>query len=109
MRDHSRKYVEIERKLIEYLDLRAQKYVQDKCGVRWIFMEKECLKSAGGLGSNDFKSSPRWISATLRHNKKVGINLYGEANDMIYEDRDIIMSALRKDFHANIADVDKPT
>ena len=77
--------MEIEKKLIQYLDLRAHKYYQDKCGVRWIFMEHKCLNFAEGLGLNDLKSSPCYISATLKRNKKVGINLYGEANDMTDE------------------------
>ena len=32
--------------------------------------------------------------------------MHGEANDMTDEEREIIMSAWRKDFHANIAEVD---
>ena len=39
----------------------------------------------------------------LKRNKKFGINLCGEANDMTDEEREIIMSAWRKDFHDNIA------
>jgi len=106
MRGRSRKYVEIEKKLIQYLDLRAQKYAQDKCGVRWIFIEKICLKFAEGLGLTDFKASPSWISATLKRNKKVGINLPGKANDMTNEEREVIMSAWRKDFQTKIVEVD---
>ena len=55
IRGHSRKCAEIEKKLIQYLDLRAHRYAQDTCGVRWIFMENKCLKFAEGLGLNDFK------------------------------------------------------
>ena len=58
MRGRSRKYVEIENKLIQYLDLCAHKYAQEKCGVSWIFMEMKCLKFAQGLGINEFKASP---------------------------------------------------
>ena len=57
-------------------------------------MEKKCLKFAQGLGLNDFKASPSWITATLKRNKKVGINLHsGEANDMTPEEREAIMAA----------------
>ena len=84
MRGCSRKYLKIEKKLIQYLDLCEHKYAQDKCGVKWIFMEKKCLNFAEGLGLNDFKASPLWISDTINRNKKFRINLYGEANDMIY-------------------------
>ena len=44
MRGRSRKCVKIEKKLIRYLDLRVHKYDQDKCGLRWIFMENKLLK-----------------------------------------------------------------
>ena len=55
IRGRRRKYVEIEKKLIRYLDLCAHKYTQDKCGVSRIFMEKKCSKFAEGLGLNDSK------------------------------------------------------
>ena len=61
-----------------------------------------------GLGLNDFKASPCWISDTLNRNKKVGVHLYGESNDMTDEEREIIISAWRKDFHAKISEVDTP-
>ena len=51
------------------------------------------LEFSEGLGLNEFKSSPYWISATLKCNKKVGINLYGEENNMIDEEREIIKLA----------------
>ena len=41
IRGRSCKYVEIDKKLIQYLDLRAHKYAQDKCGLRWIIMENK--------------------------------------------------------------------
>ena len=82
MRGRSYKYVEIEKKLIQYLDIHAHKYPQEKYGVGWIFMENKWLKFAKGSGINDFKASPFWISATLKRNKKVGINLHGAENDM---------------------------
>ena len=60
---------------------------QDKYEVRWLFIENKCLKFSEGLVINDFKASPRWISATFKRKKKVGINLHGEANDMTDEER----------------------
>ena len=88
---HRRKYTEIENKLIQYLDLCAHKYSQSKCGVRWIFIENKWLKFAEGSGLNDFKAPLIWISATLKCNKKFGINFPGEANDMTYKEKGIIM------------------
>ena len=52
MRGHRHKYVEIEKKIIQYLDLRVHRYSQYKCGVRWIFMENKCLNFSEGLGIN---------------------------------------------------------
>eukprot|EP00978_Attheya_sp_CCMP212_P017295 scaffold46041_cov57-Attheya_sp.AAC.2 len=43
-------------------------------------MEKKCLKFAKSLGLNDLKASSGLISARLKQNKKVGINLHGEIN-----------------------------
>ena len=98
--------MEIEKKLIQYLDLRAQKYFQDKCGVMWIFMQNKCLKFAELLRIIDFEYSPTYISDTLRLNKKVGINFHGEANDMTGEERWVIVSVWSNDFYAKIMEVD---
>ena len=105
MRGRSRKYAEIEKKLIYYLDIHAHKYAQDKCGLRWMFMLNKLLNFVEGLGINNLKASPCWISATLKRNKKVGINFHGESNDMTDEKREIIMSAWCKYFHAKIVEV----
>ena len=71
-------------------------------------MENKCLKFSESFGINGFKASPCWISAMLKRNKKFRINLHGEAIDTIDEDREIIISSWCKDFHANIAEADKP-
>ena len=55
---HSRKYMEIKKKLIQYLVLCAPKYALVKCRVSLIFMEKKLFKFASGLELNDFKSLP---------------------------------------------------
>ena len=57
MQDPSRKYAEIGKKLMQYLDLCSHKYAQEECGLRRIFMENKCLKFAEVLGINDFKAS----------------------------------------------------
>ena len=74
----SRKYVKIKKKPTQYLDIRVHKCAQDKYGVRWISMENKCLKFVEGLGINDFKAFLCLISATIKRNKKVVINLHGE-------------------------------
>ena len=108
MQGRSHKYVKVEKKLIEYLYILSHTYAQDKCVVPCIFMGKKCLKFSEGLGINKFKASPCWISPTLKRNKKLGINLHGESNDLTDEVREIIMAAWRNYFHAKIAEVDAP-
>ena len=44
----------------------------------------------------------------IKSNNKVVTNLHGEANDMIDEEREIIMSPWRKYFYARIVEVDTP-
>jgi len=68
-----RKYEEIEKKLIEYLDLHAQAYKQDKCGLSWILLQKKCLQFADLLGYEEFHASPGWISDTLKNHGRTGI------------------------------------
>ena len=71
-------------------------------------MENKLFKFSEGLGINDFKASPFWISATLKRNKKVGINLHGEASAVTDEEREIIVSEWRNNFHDKISEVDTP-
>ena len=66
------------------------------------------MKCVEGMGHSDFKASQLWVPATLKFNKKVGINLHGESNDIKDEESYIIMSVWRKYFHANILAVDTP-
>ena len=48
-------------------------------------MENKWLNFVEGLGINEFKASPFYISATFKRNEKVEINLNGEANDITDE------------------------
>ena len=66
------------------------------------------MKFTENLELNDFKASSCWISATLKRNEMFLMNSHGEANDMTYEDREIIMSAWSNNFYGNVAEVDKP-
>ena len=71
-------------------------------------MKNKWLKFSEDLGLSDRKESQFWISAKLKCNKLVGINLHGETNAMAYEERKIIISAWRKVFHDKIVEVDTP-
>jgi hypothetical protein len=101
MRGRVRKFEDIEKRLIQYLDLRARAYLQDKCGVSWITLVKKSLQFADLLGysEDEFKASPGWVAATLKNYGKIGINLHGEANNMSEEARADIMKVWCVDFH----------
>ena len=71
--------IQIISSLVEYLDLRAKSYKQDKCWVSWLHIQRKCLQFAKTFGFDDFVASPGWISDTLKHHGKIGINLHGEA------------------------------
>jgi hypothetical protein len=67
-RGRDRKFEDIEKRLIEYLELRAKVYKQDNCGVSWITLTEKCLQFADllGYGEGEFKASPGWLATALK-------------------------------------------
>jgi hypothetical protein len=67
-RSRDRKFGDIEKRLVEYLELRARVYKQDNCGVSWITLTEKCLQFADLLGydEDEFKASPGWIADVLK-------------------------------------------
>ena len=67
-RSRDRKFQDIEKRLIEYLDLRVKVYKKDNCGVSWITITEKCLQFADLLGyeQHEFKASPGWIADALK-------------------------------------------
>ena len=54
-KDISRKYVPIEENLIEYVNVRAMSYKQEKCATSWGLLKEKCKKWAEDLGFFLFK------------------------------------------------------
>jgi hypothetical protein len=67
-RCRDRKFQDIEKRVMEYLDLRVKVYKQENCGVSWITLTEKCLQFADLLGydENEFKASPGWIADALK-------------------------------------------
>jgi hypothetical protein len=111
-RGRDRKFIDVEEKLIEYLNLRARAYLLDKCGISWITLTNKSLQFADlcGYSEDEFKASPGWIENTLKNYGKIGVNLHGEANDMSGEERAATMKDWCVDFHRIIEENDiKPS
>ena len=53
-------YPEIEKMLVEYINLRSMRYRQDSCGLSWLLLQERCIVRAQKLDSEhykDFKAS----------------------------------------------------
>ena len=98
------KFEDVEKKLVHYMELRAAKYTQDKCGLGWHMLTVKSLEFAKSCGYTDeeFKGSAGWIARVLVRNGKVGINLHGEAMDMDDDEREAMMAEWRVKFFALI-------
>jgi len=85
-------YPELEKKLVEYIELRAASYTRDKLGLSWSLMRARALKYAKELNIENFEASDGWIEKVLKRNNLVGIKMHGEAGDMSDEKHKEIMS-----------------
>lgn len=103
MRDKKELYPNTAKMLIQYLDLRANQYQQDKCGISWTTIQTKSLHFAdmtGEAAERNFEASPGWIQNILSRNNRVRINLHGEANDMDNDKRAKIMAKWKREkFH----------
>ena len=58
------KYVNVELKLVRYINLRERLYKQDKCGLSWLFLKQKARAYALDEESykyQKFDASPGWI------------------------------------------------
>ncbi len=99
-------FEDVEEKVVDYLELRARLYRQDKCGLSSDIIREKAMAIAANLGyaEGDFKASQGWISNVLRRHNKIGSNLHGEAGDMKESERIEIMSAWKTRTHQIIED-----
>lgn len=100
-RDVSGEYLEVEKKLVEYIKLRNERYERDYCGLSWLFMHEKALQFAAQVLDEEslanFKASSGWISRVLKRNDLVGVRLTGESGEVNIEDAEKEMSKFRKE------------
>ena len=100
IRQRQRKYIEIEKKLVNYIHARRRSYTQDKCGLSWIRMKTKCLQWAQKYeGMDDFSCSNNWIHKVLVRNCLMKVNLHGEGNEMTPEREAEVMTPWLSNFH----------
>jgi hypothetical protein len=85
---HSRsskgQFPEVEKKLIAYIDMRADQFTLDNLGNSWGCLQERDQEylSLLGITTELFSASPGWITNCLKRNGKTQLNLHGEAGDM---------------------------
>ena len=95
-------FEEVEKKLVEYIKLRAKLYKKDGCGTSFLFLCSKAAKYAKDCGydEDEFKASVGWVQKVMRRHGITGLNLHGEACDMNPEERMKIMEEWRiETFH----------
>ena len=97
-------YQEAENYLITYLDLRARRFVEDKCGVYWNYLIDLVKTFVDGLVENNpvmaskyetFQCSVGWIDNTLKRRGYSGVNLHGEGGEVDPAAAEILMGDFR--------------
>jgi hypothetical protein len=65
-------YEDVKEKLLKYVELRAQLYKHDKCGLSWALLKQKALFYAKQLGHdlNSFKAGVYFISSVLKKGNK---------------------------------------
>ena len=74
------KYVNVELKLVRYINHRARLYKQDKCGPSLLFLQEKARAYAFDEESDEyqqFDASPGWISNLLKRHDMKGVNING--------------------------------
>ena len=75
-------FVDVENKLVQYIQLRLQKYSEEKCGLSYLLMKAKAMQFAEEVGcEKQFTASNGWIEKVLRRHGLSGFSLYGEGND----------------------------
>ena len=85
-------YPEIEKKMVEYIQLRAASYTTDTLGLSWNLMQAKARQYAKDLNVENFQASDGWLDNVLKRNDLVGIKMHGEAGDMSDDEHREIMN-----------------
>ena len=78
-------YVNVELKLVRYINRQSRLYKQDKCGLSWSYLQEKARAYALDKESNKyqkFDASPGWISSLLKRHDMTGVNIHGEAEEI---------------------------
>ena len=84
------KYVNVELKLMRYINHQARLYNQDKCGLSWSYLQKKARAYALDEYSDkyqQFDASPGWILDLLKRHNFTGVNIHGEDEEIDKEKR----------------------
>jgi hypothetical protein len=82
-------YEDVKEKLLKYVELQAQLYKHDKCGLSWALLKQKALFYAEQLGHdlNSFKAGNYLISSVLKKGNKKRVALHSEGMEMTKEDK----------------------
>ena len=84
-------YMEMEEKLVAYLELRAQKYPQEHIGISWLLMREKLMQWKNEMPDQEkyskFEASSGFIQNVLKRNAISKIILHGEGAEMSKEER----------------------
>ena len=98
----TRKFLEVEEKLVRYIRLRSDRYEKDKCGLSWLGLRGKCLEWKNlepSLRDEPFNCSAGWMSSMLKRNGLTKVKLHGEANSMTPQEEALIMVPWLEEFH----------
>ncbi len=77
---------DVKDKLLQYIELWAQLYKRDKCGLSWAVLKDKALFYAEQLGHSDFRAGDYFIASVLKKGIKKCVALHGEGMEMSEED-----------------------
>jgi len=82
-------YKDVKEKLLQYVELQAQHYKHDKCGLSWAVLKQKALFYTEQLEHdvNNFKTGDYFILSVLKKSNKKYVALHGEGMEMSKEDK----------------------
>jgi hypothetical protein len=81
-------YDAIKARLLEYIELCEQLYLQAKCGLSWTLLQHKAEVFADELGYGEtFKAGDSFIAGVLCHGKKESVPLHGEGMELTTEEQ----------------------
>ena len=81
-RVRSVKFGDIEKKVVQYLELREVSFVKTKCGLSWDLLLAKASQWAEKLEITNFSASRGWLQNVLHRNGFTMVIAHGEANEM---------------------------